>query len=87
MHGHAPTWRNRDVAEAMNCGRVGRMAKGRVDRDRPGSIAMIIFAVASAGLGMWWWLSGDVGPAIGFGVLSLAWAGMALRNWRRSRAV
>lgn len=54
--------------------------------DKPGFIAMVVFAVLSAALASWWAASGEVGPAIGFAVLAVAWIIMAFRGRRRVRA-
>lgn len=54
--------------------------------DKPGFIAMIVFALISGALATWWAISGDVGPALGFGVIAVAWVAMAFRRKRLDRA-
>lgn len=53
--------------------------------DKPGFIALLVFAALAAGMGVWWAASGDFVPAIGFGVLAVAQLVMAIRMRRRDR--
>ena len=50
--------------------------------DKPGFIALLVFAALAAALGAWQASSGDWGPAIGYGILAIAQVVMAFRARR-----
>ena len=57
-----------------------------VKGDKPGFIALLVFAGIAAGIGLWWATSAECGPALGFGALAIAQVMLAIRARRRVRA-
>jgi hypothetical protein len=54
--------------------------------DKPGFIALLVFAALAAAVAVMWASSGDWGLAVGFGVIAVGHVVMAFRARRRDRA-